>query len=188
MNSPRSACSSTCIACATAAFHSSTPILPSDLSLLQPIIGTVIFHTGRTAVCLALRFLAVRSHLPAGSLRLRRVQYCRSSMCCSRRSAENTFHSYDTAAARSRSPAHGRTPFSENHVNSGRLSSLQRKTRSRFLSASWERSRSPQRTSGQSPRRKTAHRLGAYPRRKLSTPFRKPRCFSALTVRSISQS
>ena len=31
---------------------------------------TVIFHTGRTAVRLALRFLAVCSYLPAGSLRL----------------------------------------------------------------------------------------------------------------------
>ena len=42
--------------------------LPSDLSLLQPIVGTVIFHTGRTAVRLALRFLAVCSYLPAGPL------------------------------------------------------------------------------------------------------------------------
>ena len=46
--------------------------LPSDLSLLQPIIGTVIFHTGRTAVRLALRFLAVRPYFPAGPLRLTR--------------------------------------------------------------------------------------------------------------------
>ena len=46
--------------------------LPANLSLLQPIIGTVIFHTGRTAVRLALRFLAVRPYFPAGPLRLTR--------------------------------------------------------------------------------------------------------------------
>ena len=44
--------------------------LPSVLSLFQSIVGAVILHAGRTAVRLALRFLAVRSHLPAGTLRL----------------------------------------------------------------------------------------------------------------------
>ena len=44
--------------------------LPAVLPLLQPIIGAVVLHAGWTAVRLALRFLAVRTHLPAGPLRL----------------------------------------------------------------------------------------------------------------------
>ena len=44
--------------------------LPADLSLLQPIVGVVILHAGRTAIRLALRFLVVRSYLPADPFRL----------------------------------------------------------------------------------------------------------------------